>query len=113
MSRRIESVNKLIKEEISKIILKEIELPKGTLATVTRVETSSDLRDARIYISCLSEKNASKILKIINNNIYNLQEGLNKRLSMKIVPKIRFLEEKETRKAARIEEILEGIKNNR
>jgi ribosome-binding factor A len=112
LSRRIESVNKLIKEEISKIVLKEIEIPKDTLATITRVETSPDLRDTKIYLSCLPERNTSKILNIINNNIYTLQKKINQRLLMKIVPKLRFFEEKETKGAAKIEEILEKIKDN-
>ena len=55
MANRIPKVNELIKREISKMILKEIEFPKDVLVTVTRVQTSSNLSDSNIYISVLPE----------------------------------------------------------
>ncbi len=111
MTRRIKRVNQLIKQEISQILLREIETPKNTLVTVTRVESTPDLRESKVFISVIPEENKDKLITFLNRRIYGLQQGINKRLKMKIVPKIRFVEEKKTAEAARIEEILEGLKN--
>lgn len=110
VSKRIQRVNQLIKKELSHILLKEVEFPEDTLVTVTRVEASNDLREAKVYLSVLPENQAEKIIRILNYQIYNIQQFLNKRLNMRPIPKIRFLEEKETAEAGRIEELLEELK---
>lgn len=110
MSKRIQRVNQLIRQEISKLILREIEAPKDSLITVTRVSSTPDLREAKVFISVIPEENKSKAFLSLNRKIYQLQQEINKRLKMKIVPKIIFVEEKMAASAARIEEILEGLK---
>lgn len=111
MSKRIDKVNELIKRELSQIILREANFPKEILVTLTRVETTSDLKEAKVFVSVLPENQDQKIFQILNNQVFNLQQKLNKRLEMKQIPKIKFCQEKEVKKAARIEELLEEIKN--
>jgi len=110
MSKRLPRVNQLIKKELSQIVQREIEFPVDILVTVTRVETSTDLKDSQIWVSAIPEDKSKRVTEILNKNIYFLQKKLDKRLSMKSVPKIKFLEEKKTREAAKIEEILEELK---
>ena len=110
MSKRIQRVNQLIKKELGQILLREVEFPKDVLVTITRVETAVDLNEAKIFISCLPEIQSEKILAILNRQIYNIQQKLNKKLKMKFIPKIEFREEKKTKEAGRVEEILEELK---
>jgi len=110
VSNRIQRINQLIKKELSQIILKEIEFPQGVLVTVTRVETVSDLKESNIWISALPEEKLKRALEILNKNIYFLQQKLNKRLKMRPLPRIKFLEERKTREAGQVEEILEELK---
>lgn len=110
MSKRIQRVNQLIKREISQILLREMEFPSALLVTVTRVQTSADLREGDVLVSVMPSKETEKILDFLNRKVYILQQKLNKRLKMRPIPKIRFLEEKETAEAGRIEEILEKLK---
>jgi ribosome-binding factor A len=112
MSKRIQRVNQLIKEEISQIILREVEFPPGVLITVTRVESSVDLNQAKVYISCLPEEKTPKAFQVLNRQIYGLQQKLNQRLKMRPIPRIKFIQEKETKEAGKIEGILEEIKKD-
>lgn len=107
MSKRIQRINELLKRELGQILLREVEFPQGVLATITQVETSSDLREAKISISVMPEIKREKVLQILNRQIYNLQQKINKKLRMRPVPRIKFQEEKEVKQAARIEELLE------
>lgn len=111
MSKRIQRVNQLIKEQISGIILREIEFSPDILVTVTRVETSSDLKNSNVFISVLPEENRLKTVNILNKKIRFLQREINKSLRMKPLPRLNFLEEKETAEAGRIEELLVKLKN--
>lgn len=113
MSNRLPRVNQLIKEELSQIILREVEFPSGVLVTLTRVETSSNLNESRVYISCIPETEQEKVMSILNSQVWRLQQLLNKRLRIRPIPKIIFSKEKETVEASKIEQVLEGLKGDK
>lgn len=106
---RIPQVNKLIKKELGQIILREGDFSKNVLVTITRVETTRNLIDAKVYVSALPENQSQRILETLNRRIFDIQQLLNKRLRMRPIPKIIFIEEKATREAGRIEELLGKI----
>jgi len=110
---RVEKVNSLIKKELGKIILKEIDLPPEILLTITRVEASSNLFQAKVFVSVMPEEKTEEIFKILNQNIFSLQQRLNKKLKMRPVPKISFVKEKRTVEAGRVEELLRKIKKEK
>jgi len=110
MSKRIQQVNQLIKKELSQIIQREVDISPNVLVTLTRVETSPDLEQTNIYISVLPEEKVKIIFRVLNQNIYQLQQKLNSRLKMRPIPRICFVEEKETAGAGKIEEILARLK---
>ena len=110
MKEKILKINQLIKKELSQIILCEVEFPPNILVTLTRVETTTNLNEAKVYISSLPETKEEEVLKILNYQIWHLQQLLNKRLRIRPIPKIIFLEEKETVKAGKIETILNKLK---
>lgn len=112
MAERIPQVNQLIKKELGRLILKEVDLPEGVLVTLTRVETASNLIEAKVYISSMPDDQLPGILSILRKNVYFLQQKLNERLKMRPIPKIIFIEEKSTREAGRVEELLEKIHKN-
>jgi ribosome-binding factor A len=109
MSERVPKVNELIKRELGQILLKEVDF-SGILVTITRVETSSNLIQSKVYLSVVPESEAEKILKTLTGQIYFLQQKLNQRLKMRPIPKIIFVKEKETEKASKIEKILNQLK---
>ncbi len=110
MTRRIEKVNSLIQEELSNILLREVEFPKNVLVTITRVETIINLSESKVYISTIPDNNIDEVFETLNRNIYDIQQCLNKRLNMRPIPKIVFKKEEKTEQADRIEGLLEGLK---
>ena len=92
------------------MILREVEFSSDVLATITRVETTRKIDEAKVYVSVLPESKAKIVFDILKRRIYHLQHLLNKRLKMRPIPKIVFVEEKETIKAGRVEELLEKLK---
>lgn len=110
MAYRLERVNELLKEELGEIFLREIEFPKGALATITRVETSLDLMSAKVFISVFPDNLVLPAFKILNSQIYFLQQKINHKLDMRPIPRLVFCQEKETARAGRVEELLEEVK---
>ncbi len=83
-------MNSLLTEEVAKILLEEIEFPRGILVSVTHTEATNDLREAKIFVSVLPLEKHLRILDILVKNIYWIQQILNKRLVMRPMPKIIF-----------------------
>jgi len=107
MNPRIPKVNQLLQEELGAILLKELELPDGVLATVTRVDAWGNLQEAKVYISVMPEASQEDVFAALNRDVYAIQHLLNKRLKMRPVPRIRWVVETKTSEAQRIEELLE------
>ena len=112
-SQRIQKVNELLKRELGRIILKELEFPRDTLITITDVESSPDLREAKIWISVIPENQIFLAFRVLERNIYNLQKKLDKRLKMRPVPRIEFLKQSKLGEAQKIEEILDKIREEK
>lgn len=111
MSKRIDRVNQLIKQTLSKFLLKEMDFKESVLITITRVETAPNLSYSNVFVSVMPEQEIKQVMVYLDKNIYHLQQKMNKRLVMKRVPKIIFREETKTREADRIEKLLDELKN--
>jgi len=110
VNKRLLRINSLIRDELSNILLREVEFPDGVLVTITRVETSDDLFNASVYVSVMPDDKKDRVFEILNKLVYFIQQRLNKRLRMRPIPKIFFKKEKLTGEAARVEELLEKAK---
>lgn len=109
MSYRIEKINELIKQQISEIISRELDLKPGVFVTVAKVDTAKDLRYTRIFVSIFPERESDYVLKTLRKEVYRLQGVLNKKLSMRPLPKIEFYQDATESKADEVEKILKII----
>lgn len=109
---RGEKLNMLMRDELGKIIDRTLEFPESTLVTITRVHTSSDLRYATVFISVFNTDN-TKVLQILDKNVYHIQQQLNKALRMRPVPKIRFTIDEEEIRRETVERSLAQIKREK
>ena len=60
--KRLDRVNQLIKEEVSLLLQRELKDPRLGFVTVTEVETTKDLRLAKIYVSVLGTEEQWRVL---------------------------------------------------
>ena len=106
MNQRIPKVNKLIKQEVGKIILIEADFPKDIILTITKVKTSKDLRYADVFVSVLPSDKEIEIMELLKEEIYFIQQNLNKKLHMKPLPRIKFMIDKSGEDVSRIDELI-------
>ncbi|MDD3046501.1 MAG: 30S ribosome-binding factor RbfA [Candidatus Pacebacteria bacterium] len=106
-----EKLNNIIQKELAQIFLKELDFSSNVVVTITRVEVSLNGFSAKVFVSVLPEENKDFVFKVLNNNIYSFQQKINKKLKIRPVPRIEYAEEKRTKEAAKIEEILKKIKD--
>lgn len=113
MSHRILQINELIRQELANLLLTEVEFPKNCLTTVIKVETSKDLRHAKVWLSIIPTIYTQKILTKLNKQAGRLQFLLNKKLTMKPLPRLFFKIDDTEAKASEIEDLLDRIKENK
>ncbi|MCK5475557.1 MAG: 30S ribosome-binding factor RbfA [Candidatus Pacebacteria bacterium] len=112
MTQRILKVNKLIKQEIGKIISSEINFPMDIMVTVMKVEVSKDLRYADVFISILPFEKGEEIQGLLKENMYDIQKTLNKKLFMKPLPRIRFCIDESGEYVDKISDLIKKNENN-
>ena len=106
---RLKRINDLLREELSKILDRELEFPENSMVTVTRVETSPDGHYAPVFLSALGAEKKT-ILEILEKKVYNIQQLLNRRLRMRPVPKISFAIDEGEERRENIERSLSELK---
>jgi len=109
MTKRINKINELIKHNIAEIISRELDLKSGVFITVAKVDTTSDLRYTRIFVSIFPEKETDYVWKSLEHELYRVQGILNKKLKMKPLPRIEFKLDITELKADEIEKLLKKI----
>ena len=105
MKYRKERLSNVIEEELSKIIIRELEFD-GALVTITKVELSENADFADISFSVIPSTKAKEVAKILEQNAGHLQKLLIRKLSLRTIPYIRFKYDPGMEKAQRVEKIL-------
>ncbi len=88
MGERLYKVNEQIKHEVGAYIQEHLRGNLG-LVTVTAVESTSDLKHARVWIGYIGETRGSAIAEL-RRHTREIQTYLNSTLTMKNVPRISF-----------------------
>lgn len=109
MSERIAKINELIKRHISEILTRNLSLKPGIFLTVSKVDTTPDLRYTRIFISVFPHKESDYAIKTLSKEMYSIQGALNKKLSMRPLPRLEFHLDSTEEEADKIEKILADL----
>ncbi len=110
MSRRTERLNDQIKREISESIQTEIRDPRVGFVTISRVDVSSDLSYADVFVSVLgSEKEMADSLIGLKHCASFLRTHLAKNMKTRTVPKLRFIQDRGCEHSEKINDLLKNI----
>ena len=126
-TNRIAKVNSLLEKELGPILREFLDWQNG-LVTITKVETSKDMKYAKIWISILNTPSAAakqvidakndvtladqKILDHLSKNIYDIQGEINKHFNTKIIPRLSFHLDTSPRYVEHIDELIREVHKN-
>jgi ribosome-binding factor A len=113
MSIRTEKVAEEIKHQIAGVLTKDLaELNLG-LVTVTRVRVATDLKNAKIYLSFIGNKEpAEACIEKINARKKQIRMHLSSKIHLRFIPELVFYHDDTTEYANRIDEIIKEIHKN-
>ncbi|MFS0727886.1 30S ribosome-binding factor RbfA [Paenibacillus sp. 1P07SE] len=114
---RVERVGEQIKKELSQLIQSELKDPRIGFITVTGVEVTGDLSQARVYLSVLgNEEQKEETLKALARGKGFLRSELGKRIRFRHTPDLIFKFDSSIEYGSRIEAMLDQLnqeKDNR
>lgn len=109
MTSRLEKINATLQEYIGEIIQKEFDFSQEYLITITRVETTPDLKYADVFLTVLPDNRRGSALHMLSSGAGRIKGVLAKRLKMKFVPNLRFKIDEQELFAQNVERILDDV----
>ena len=115
MAHRVERVNSVIRREISDLLQHHLKDPRlSNLVAVTAVDTSPDLKYARIFVSCLNgEEEKGRTLNILTAASGFLRRELTKNMKMRRVPELSFYWDNSIEHGNRILSLIDQVSSER
>ena len=114
-SQRQLRVGELVKQNLGELFIRnEAKLPSinSKLITVTEVRMTPDLKTARVYVIPLGGIDTKETVRILTENSHLVRKALSKRLDIKFLPKLTFVEDNSFEYAEKIEKIIKKNKEN-
>ena len=114
-SQRQLRVGELVKKNLGELLIRnEAKIPfiNSKLITVTEVRMTPDLKTARVYVIPLGGIDTKETVKILTEYSHLVRKALSKRLDIKFLPKLTFVEDNSFEYAEKIERIIKEIKLN-
>ncbi len=107
-SNRIGRINEEIQREMSSLIptVKDPRVANAGMISVTAVETTPDLKYAKIFVSVLDKSASAQALKGLKSASGWLRRELGQRLSLRSTPELAFVRDDSIDQGARILDLL-------
>jgi len=108
MPDRMRRVNEAVREVVSGRIAEGLRDPRIGFVTVTSVDTSPDLRQARVYVSVLGDPEEREATMAGLESAHGvLQQAVASELRLKHTPTLQFVFDESIGRAMRISELLD------
>lgn len=113
MSRRVDRINGLLRQELSLLLARQTKDPRiNGVISITQVKTSPDLRNARVYVSVFGDDAAKReALAGIESAATFLRHELRDRLSLRYVPFMKFELDQSLEDAAALLQVMDQLKS--
>ena len=110
-SNRIGRINDEIRRELSQL-LRSVKDPRvsGSMLTITHVDTTTDLRYARVYVTALDRTGEKDLMKGLKSASGFLRRELGQRLDLRYTPELQFLADDSIAHGAHILDMLHHVK---
>lgn len=105
---KTQKINELILEELAYAVNREVAL-ENALITISSVDCSPDLKQAKISFSVLPDKLAGTALRKLTSSTSQLVAILRTRLKLRQMPRLIWEFDATEREASKIEKLIAGI----
>ena len=114
-SRRQKQVNQAIRRELSELLIRHVNDPRiGGIISITRVDVSPDLVQAKIFVSVMGiDSDEAEIFEGLASASDFLRHELGSRLRLRYIPRLIFEKDDSIEKAEQLFQLIDqSIKNS-
>jgi ribosome-binding factor A len=108
-SHRVQKVASLVREEVARLLVSEVEDPRLKHLVITQVELSRDLRYAKIFYELGEGTDAKEVSKGLGRANGFLRKRMGSNLAMKYVPELSFEADLHSTRLNRVLTVLEEV----
>lgn len=108
-SKRPQQVSDLVHRTLAVALQRETNDPRLNKISITEVNVSPDLRNARIYYTLLNRNELKEVEKALTKGSGFLRQCLAKQVGLRYVPKLEFLYDDHLQHAEALGNLLSGI----
>ncbi len=110
MSQRTERVDELLRQEIGALLAKDVADPRIGFATITDIETSPDLRHAKVWVSVIGQKgDRDETLRALQNAMPFIRHELGRRLRIRRIPDLHVRLDDSAERGTRVLHVLSEL----
>ena len=112
-SQRQLRVGELVKQNLGELFIRnEAKIPSinSKMVTVTEVRMTPDLKTARVYVIPLGGIDMKETVRVLTDYSHLVRKALSKRLDIKFLPKLTFVEDNSFEYAEKIEKLIKENK---
>jgi ribosome-binding factor A len=110
--KRSARVGDQMRQEVADILMRKIKDPRIGFVTVTEVEISDDLRNAKIFVSTYGG-DREETLKGLKSASAFIRAELGRRMRLRFIPEILFRYDETAERGAHIMEILHDLEDGK
>lgn len=105
---RTQRVSELIRRELGHVIAREMDDPRVQFVSVTAVDVSKDLRNARVYVTQIdTAAEAALDVSALQNAAGFLRKQLATALSLRTIPALRFVYDNSIERGVRLSRLID------
>lgn len=109
-SRRVLKAAEAVREVVSMAILTELRDPRIQNVTVTYVEVSGDMRNAKVHVSIMGDESQQQLsLRGLQSARGFLQQKINDRIETRYTPKLKFVLDQGVKNSIEVARILNEV----
>ena len=110
-SRRVQKAAEAIREVVGMAILRDLRDPRVQNVTVTFVEVSADLRQAKVHVSIMGSESEQRLcLHGLNNAAGFLQAKVAANIEMRYTPRLHFVIDQGVKRSIEVMRILQQLR---
>src|SRR5690349_24074541 len=110
MTARTDRIDQLLREEISRLVTEEVADPRVGFATVTRVETTPDLRHAKVWVSVIGQPaERRETVAALGRAMPFIRRELGKALRLKRIPDLHVELDDTAERGTRVLQLLDEL----
>ena len=108
-THRINRINEDIQRELASLIRTVKDPRVHGLISITRVDTTTDLRYCRVYVSVLDHSDVKEVVKGLKSAAGYLRRELGRVLTLRYTPELQFIEDDSIERGVRMVSMIDRV----